>query len=559
MIRKKYYLILLLFFLSLNILSQQISTSSLYNSTPPKYEVRAVWLTTIGGLDWPNSYNSNIQKKQLCEILDKLKAANINTVLLQTRVRATTIYPSSLEPFDGCITGHPGKSPSYDPLEYAISECHKRGMELHCWIVTIPVGKWNGYGCKQLRQAHPELIKKIGDEGYMNPEKKGTADYIANLCSEIANKYDIDGIHLDYIRYPETWKNIGNKIEARNNITNIVKAVNNAVKSSKRWIKISCSPIGKYDDLTRYHSNGWNAFSRVFQDAQLWLKDGLMDMLFPMMYFRGNNFYPFAIDWKENSYGRTIVPGLGIYFLSPKEKNWQLEDITREMEVLRSEGMGFAFFRTSFFIDDIKNIYKYTSKDFCKYKALTHPMVWESENKPDTPFGLSIKKNNLHTTISWNGENDYKYNVYASSHIPVNINDSRNLIATRLQNKSIKIKNNDKIYFAITALDRYGNESNPLLSYSLNEDISDDSNNTQNLFIIDNYGNINLDKLSKFADLKHLIITNSMHQVLYSTTSYNNQINVSNLKNGIYILRTINKKGISHKLGYFEKRTKNTN
>ncbi|MBR1621405.1 MAG: T9SS type A sorting domain-containing protein, partial [Prevotella sp.] len=72
-------------------------------------------------------------------------------------------------------------------------------------------------------------------------------------------------------------------------------------------------------------------------------------------------------------------------------------------------------------------------------------------------------------------------------------------------------------------------------------------------------GNINLDKLSKFADLKHLIITNSMHQVLYSTTSYNNQINVSNLKNGIYILRTINKKGISHKLGYFEKRTKNTN
>ena len=59
----------------------------------PKYEARAVWLTTIGGLDWPHSYartehSADIQKKEFCDILDKLKAANINTVLLQTRIRS---------------------------------------------------------------------------------------------------------------------------------------------------------------------------------------------------------------------------------------------------------------------------------------------------------------------------------------------------------------------------------------------------------------------------------------------------------------------------------------
>ena len=72
-------------------------------------------------------------------------------------------------------------------------------------------------------------------------------------------------------------------------------------------------------------------------------------MLFPMMYFRGNHFYPFAIDWKENDYGRPVVPGLGIYFLSPEEKDWPLEDITRELYFTRSLDLGGqAFFRYAY-------------------------------------------------------------------------------------------------------------------------------------------------------------------------------------------------------------------
>ena len=80
----------------------------------PKYEVRAVWLTTIGGIDWPHSYaqserSAEKQKEELRAILDRLQKANINTVLLQTRIRATTIYPSQYEPWDGCLSGIPGK------------------------------------------------------------------------------------------------------------------------------------------------------------------------------------------------------------------------------------------------------------------------------------------------------------------------------------------------------------------------------------------------------------------------------------------------------------------
>ena len=72
----------------------------------PKHEVRAVWLTTIGGLDWPHSYaqsKNSIAKQQaeLCTLLDQYAKAGINTVLIQTRIRGTVIYPSAYEPWDG--------------------------------------------------------------------------------------------------------------------------------------------------------------------------------------------------------------------------------------------------------------------------------------------------------------------------------------------------------------------------------------------------------------------------------------------------------------------------
>ena len=115
-----------------------------WDTTPlQKYETRAVWLTTWGNLDWPktlaNSDESREeQKRELIEILDKYAAANINTVILQTRVRAATIYPSNIEPWDKCLTGRENGNPGYDPLAFAVKECHKRGMEIHAWLAAIP-------------------------------------------------------------------------------------------------------------------------------------------------------------------------------------------------------------------------------------------------------------------------------------------------------------------------------------------------------------------------------------------------------------------------------------
>lgn len=527
----------------------------------PKREVRAVWLTTIGGLDWPHSYangsRSSVaqQQQELCGILDKLQQAGVNTVLLQVRVRGTVIYPSALEPWDGCLSGKPGVSPGYDALAYSISECHKRGIELHAWVVTVPLGKWSGKGCTTMRKRHPSVVKKVGDEGFMNPEVAATGDIIADICGEIASNYDVDGIHLDYIRYPETWKGKVSQERGRRYITDIVRKVSLKVKSKKPWIKLSCSPIGKFDDLPRQSSNGWNAYSRVMQDAQGWLREGLMDMLFPMMYFKGNNFYPFALDWSENSFGRTVVPGLGIYFMSPGEKDWDLGVITQEMEVLRQWGMGHAYFRSKFFTDNLKGIYTFASGTFDRNKALVPAMTWETSVAPDAP--TAIVGDTLSNTLSWSGAKDNSgapyltYNVYSSDECPVDITKASNLVAARVEATSITVPFDGR-YYAVTAMDRYGNESQPLQNHKAKVRRRTAETTLRNdllpLFPCDGK-TVSLGKTA--VNDSDLLQIATMQGTVVNTVFVSQKVDVRTLPKGFYLIRTLGKKNSSHRLGYF--------
>lgn len=111
----------------------------------PKREIRGVWLTTIYGLDWPRRPASTeatrkAQQEELCHILDRLQEANFNVVFLQVRLRGDVIYRSAIESATKTFSGKYGVMPGYDPLAFAIEECHKRGMECHAWFVTFPVG-----------------------------------------------------------------------------------------------------------------------------------------------------------------------------------------------------------------------------------------------------------------------------------------------------------------------------------------------------------------------------------------------------------------------------------
>jgi len=555
--KKVLFLILTLFAIQ-TIKGQTNFNSSLFNfqsGLSPKREVRAVWLTTIGGLDWPHSYAQSPtsitkQKKELQVILDQLKVAGINTVLFQTRIRGTVVYSSDYEPWDGCLSGTPNKSPGYDALGFAIEECHKRGMEIQAWIVTIPMGKWNQEGCKNLRNRYPSLLKRIGEEGFMDMENPQTAQYLANICGEITSKYDIDGIHLDYIRYPETWHIKVPKETGRNHITNIVKAISSKVYGLKPWVKMSCSPIGKFNDLSRYWSHGWNAYHKVCQDAQLWLKDNLMDELYPMMYFKGNQFYPFAIDWSENNYGKTIAPGLGIYFMDPKEKNWSLETITQELNVLRQYHLGNAYFRSKFFTDNLKGLYFFVANNYNRYPALIPAITWRHSIAPTAPQAINIDK--VNGRISWSGAKDNSdapyllYNIYADSKFPVDINNPGNLVQTRLKEESATIPKNDKLFYAITAMDRYGNESNAIQEkkYSVY------TSKAPLLWLKTNDNSILLSQDIQYTS-SFVAIETLQGTPLYTRSIKDNQVNIKGIPQGEYVLKTINKHNQGSLIGYF--------
>lgn len=528
-----------------------------------KHEVRAVWLTTLGGLDWPHSYahdgfGIDTQQKELRDILDRYVEAGINTVLFQSRVRGTTIYPSAIEPWEASLSGNVGVSPGYDALDFAIRECHKRGLKIHAWIAAIPLGKWDSGGCVNIRKNNPSLVKRIGDEGFLNPEHRGTAGYIAALCSEIVRNYDIDGIHLDYLRYPDTWGRIRNKAAARDNITRVVEAVYEAVKREKPWVAVSTSPVGKYADTKRAWSRGWNARDVVCQDVALWLQKGLMDMVFPMMYFKGDNFFPFLIDWKERSNGRVMVPGLGIYFMHPSEKNWPLIDITREMQVSRSQGMGMCFFRSKFFTDNTKGLYDYTKNVFSRELALQQPMTWLSSQRPQSPHGLHITINEKgRAVLSWDAvQGDILYNVYGSVEEGFDVNNQENLLMAGYDRTSVELPALGSIrHFAVTATDRYSVESQP--AYLHYDDIEGG-----------NSAHVTLDMLMLQNDKQWLYLDESDVQPsdlleIHSLTGVSQtsrfvyvrggrkMIDISMLPMGHYKVYVVSRKGNKHLLGRF--------
>ena len=522
----------------------------------PKYEIRATWLTTLGGMDWPRHKATSAegirrQQQELCNILDRLKEANFNTVMMQTRLRGDLIYPSAIETFPEALTGKSGKNPGYDPLAFAIEECHKRGMELHAWIVTIPAGNNRQVkllGKHSIVKKYRQICKQHDRAWFLDPGHPKTADYLSNIVREIVTKYDVDGIHFDYIRYPEnahrfpdrdTHRKYGKgkdlKLWRRENITNIVRRLYSEVKQVKPWVKVSSSPVGKFKDTSRYSSLGWNAYETVYQDAQGWLKEGIHDALFPMMYFKDNHFYPFVLDWKENDNGRWVVPGLGIYFLSPKEKDWPLDEMSRQLYFTRQSGLaGHAFFRNKFLMDNVKGILDEIQHVFYSTPALIPPMTWQDSIAPSVPTSpIHEFQADGRVRLAWEASKDNHelpvvYHLYASATYPVDTENAHNLFATHLKDTTITGK--EGYYYAVTSADRYGNESAPL---ALNHAPKSDNP-------ILNQGNKLM--LPSSEDAQEVLICNSIGETI-SKVKYHPEVSLELLPEGFYLVYALDKDG----------------
>lgn len=445
----------------------------------PKQEVRAVWLATAFSLDWPKHTNSNaeLQQKELITMLDKLKVANFNTIFFQVRLRGDVIYNSRYEPMSRSIAFSSG----YDPLAFAIRECHKRGLELHAWFTPYNLGQDSK---SPTISNHPNIVKSSKPsspkkEYFLDPGEPQTSKYLLSLIMELITNYDIDGFHFDRIRYPDavedfddnqTFKKYGQGQNARTwrreNINSFVYAVYDAIKAVKPWVQVSSAVVGVYSKLPSSVKRPYlKAYDDAFQDPADWLRKGKHDFIVPMMYFSNDLFLPALDDWIDYSYGRFIVPGLGIFKLDEKEGNWPSEWIIRQIQYSRTiRAQGNAFYRTLFLTENKKGVMDELTRNYYRNPALLYPMKWLKNTVPSPPADAELIRNGNAVRLQWKnlehntGEQVF-YNVYSSPFSPVDTSNPKNLIATRLESTSLPVKNPMGYYYVVTTYDRYHNES----------------------------------------------------------------------------------------------------
>src|SRR6266480_650265 len=185
----------------------QSQVSSVQNLTPPppiRREFRGVWIASVQNIDWPSQrgLSTQEQKDELLGMLDRAAALRLNAVILQVRPAADALYASNYEPWSEYLTGRMGRAPNpyYDPLEFAVTEAHKRGLELHAWFnpyrARHPSAR-SRPSPNHISVTDPELVKRYGSMLWMDPGEPAVRERTINVVLDVVQRYDIDGANID--------------------------------------------------------------------------------------------------------------------------------------------------------------------------------------------------------------------------------------------------------------------------------------------------------------------------------------------------------------------------
>jgi uncharacterized lipoprotein YddW (UPF0748 family) len=407
-------------------------------------EFRATWVITWEYISASSSVEQN--KARIRKILDEHKAANMNAVVWQIRQAGTAYYNSSYEPW-GSYAG--GTYPGFDPLQYALEEAHKRGLEFHAWFNVFASGSTApGAPASQ----HPEWICRDRDGNPMtsnialSPGLEEVRNYLKNVAMEVVRNYDIDGLHFDYVRWNEysnsnQSKIFGEEKEANNypdgyitpeqleeitsnpsgrylydvdhpysggvpsgyssweqwwraTVTEYVKDMHDSIQAVKPWVRLSPAAIGKYN------WSGWNGYSIVYQDAALWFNEGYIDQIMGMHYHwtTGAGFYDMLQGGCPQCWSQYIQPGINagrLYTVGPP--SYILDDNNiwgRHSEIVASVRTvpwtdGFQFFSYGSWRN--RDYWSQAASTFFKQKTKIRATKLIIDSTPDAP-SVNIQK-----------------------------------------------------------------------------------------------------------------------------------------------------------------------
>ncbi|PKP09441.1 MAG: hypothetical protein CVU09_10880 [Bacteroidetes bacterium HGW-Bacteroidetes-4] len=309
-----------------------------------KSEFRATWIATVGNIDWPKSATRNnpaAQKAELIRMLDLYESINLNAVLLQVRTECDAFYNSAYEPWSRFLTWNQGDYPGYDPLQFAIDEAHKRGIELHAWInpYRINYSASDGgtyYDETHIYKEHPEwALEYASGKKILNPGRPEVMSYIGAVIRDLVSKYAVDGVHfddyfysydgtpaeLDAVQYAAYGGGLDLNDWRRHNVNRMIDTVYKVIQEVNPSIRFGVSPFGIYKSGVPSGISGMDAYSVIYCDPLAWLQNGSVDYLTPQLYWPtggSQDFETLANWWSDQvlAKSRHFYPGHGTYRLA---------------------------------------------------------------------------------------------------------------------------------------------------------------------------------------------------------------------------------------------------
>ncbi|WP_242927872.1 glycoside hydrolase family 10 protein [Pontibacter vulgaris] len=480
------------------------------NTTTPKREFRGVWIATVQNIDWPSKpkpgTDSKSQQQELIQILDMHQKTGINAIMLQIRPSTDAFYAKGREEWSQFLTGKQGLAPKpfYDPLEFAIKEAHKRGMELHAWInpyraTTSLIDSLTSQ--THITRTKPEWFFTYGDKKYFNPGLPEVRTYITGVIMDIVRNYDVDGIHFDDYFYPypgkeqlpdsiayqqhgqgfaniEDWR--------RNNVDVLIQALSESIHKEKKHVKFGISPFGIWrnqaQDSLGSESTGLSGYSALYADARKWVQEGWVDYVNPQLYFPFNYKaapYEKLLDWwAANAFGKHVYIGQGVYRAMEDREGWRdKQQLPNQVRYLRNNPnvQGSVYFSSKSLTNNLAGFRDSLQHDFYRFPALQPEMKWLDNTAPAAPTALRDKnflfiKPFRNARLKWQAPQDasvFGYVVYRfDENESINLDRAQNIInisfdqaQTSFHDKSAK---RGKSYqYVVTSIDRLKNESAP--------------------------------------------------------------------------------------------------
>jgi uncharacterized lipoprotein YddW (UPF0748 family) len=343
----------------------------------PKTEFRGVWIASVTNIDWPdtNARDSESQKASFLKLLDEHKKSGINAIIMQVRPAADALYHSTLEPWSQWFTGKQGLPPRpwYDPLEFMITETHKRGMEFHAWINPYRAVfniKSGNQAPTHITRIHPEWFVKYGDKLYFDPASAETRKFVAHIVRDLVKRYEVDAIHFDDYFYPykiagkefpdeSAYRKSGTALSKadwrRSNVDSIISLISRTISKYRPGCQFGISPFGVWRNSDRDPLRGSKTkagvtnYDDLYADILLWLKNDWIDYVAPQIYWETTSkAVPFEtiVDWwNQNTYGKKCYIGIGLYRAGSNTAWRKKDELPKQIRKIRSlpnlHGMAF--------------------------------------------------------------------------------------------------------------------------------------------------------------------------------------------------------------------------